>query len=75
MPGTVELQSFAIVVNGEQRNVQQGTTLARLLEQLDVALDRVAVEHNRQIAAKTAWDRIELSSGDQLEIVQFVGGG
>ena len=42
---------------------------------LDLPLDRVAVEYNRRIAARTVWEATELLPGDQLEIVQFVGGG
>jgi thiamine biosynthesis protein ThiS len=36
---------------------------------------RVAVERNREIAAKSPWSQIVLAERDQLEIVQFVGGG
>lgn len=73
--GSKELRDFSIVVNGEPRSVEPGTTLTNLLARLDLPLDRVAVEHNRRIAARTAWEATELLPGDQLEIVQFVGGG
>jgi len=69
------LCDFNIVVNGEPKSVEPGTTLSSLLLGLELSLDRVAVEHNRQIAAQTAWEATELLPGDQLEIVQFVGGG
>ncbi|MDA0206593.1 MAG: sulfur carrier protein ThiS [Acidobacteria bacterium] len=75
MPGSEELREFSIVVNGEPRSVEPGTTLTSLLASLDLPLDRVAVEYNRGIAAKTVWEATELLPGDQLEIVQFVGGG
>ena len=75
MPGSEELREISIVVNGEPRSIEPGTTLTGLLAGLDLPLDRVAVEHNRRIASKTAWEATELLPGDQLEIVQFVGGG
>jgi len=75
VPGSEELCDFSIVVNGEPRSVEPGTTLTGLLAGLDLPLDRVAVEYNRCIAARTAWEATELLPGDQLEIVQFVGGG
>ena len=37
--------------------------------------DRVAVELNREIVPRTQWDETQLSEGDRLEIVHFVGGG
>lgn len=64
-----------ITVNGERRLVAEGTTLARLLEALDLPRDRVAVERNREIARRETWEGLELEPQDRLEIVQFVGGG
>lgn len=75
MPGSEKLPNVSIVVNGEPKSVEPGTTLAGLLIGLDLPLDRVAIEHNRKIAAKTAWEVTELLPEDRLEIVQFVGGG
>jgi len=37
--------------------------------------DRVAIELNRNIAPRDQWPETQLAEGDQLEIVQFVGGG
>jgi thiamine biosynthesis protein ThiS len=37
--------------------------------------DRVAVELNRDIVPRDQWDTTNLSDGDRLEIVHFVGGG
>lgn len=62
-------------INGEEREVAEGLTLAVLLEQLAMKADRVAVELNREIVRREAWAQTRLQPGDRLEIVQFVGGG
>jgi len=64
-----------LTVNGETREAPQGATLQELLASLGIDGRRVAVERNREIAPKSLWSQIVLAEGDQLEIVQFVGGG
>jgi sulfur carrier protein len=71
--GTKDIQ---IVVNGQVRsNVPEGRTLAQLLEWLEIAPERVAVELNRQIVRRPEWELTTVAPGATLEIVQFVGGG
>ena len=64
-----------VVINGEPRLVPEATSLRGLLGILGVAEDRVAIEHNGEIARRPVWDEVRLGDGDRLEIVQFVGGG
>jgi thiamine biosynthesis protein ThiS len=64
-----------LTVNGETREVPDSATLADLLASLGIDARRVAVERNREIAPRSQWSEIALREGDQLEIVQFVGGG
>lgn len=64
-----------LIVNGETRDVPDSATLAELLASLGIDGRRVAIERNREIAPKSLWSQIVLADGDQLEIVQFVGGG
>jgi len=64
-----------LTVNGETREAPDSATLADLLVSLGIDARRVAVERNREIAPKSLWAQIVLAEGDQLEIVQFVGGG
>lgn len=64
-----------ILVNGEERAVETGTTISDLLAELNLEHDRVAVELNRSIVRTPLWDATELTSGAVLEIVHFVGGG
>ena len=49
--------------------------LRELLMWLEVDPARVAVELNRSIVQRQAWDGTPVGPGATLEIVQFVGGG
>ncbi|MFN2386087.1 MAG: sulfur carrier protein ThiS [Thermoanaerobaculia bacterium] len=62
-------------VNGEALRFPEGASVAALLERLDVANPRVAVERNREIVPKAAYASTRLSEGDELEVVELVGGG
>ena len=64
-----------VTVNGEVRDTVAGETLAVLLASLGIDRRKVAVERNREIVPKSAVEGVILAPGDQLEIVQFVGGG
>ncbi|MBC7770706.1 MAG: sulfur carrier protein ThiS [Phycisphaerales bacterium] len=64
-----------LIVNGEKREAPDKATLADLLASLGIDGRSVAVEHNREIAPKSLWSQTSLAEGDELEIVQFVGGG
>lgn len=70
-PGT----SIHIEVNGERQTTPSGSTVAGLLEQLDIRSDRVAVELNLQILDRQNFDRQCLQEGDRIEIISFIGGG
>ena len=64
-----------IELNGEKKELAEGTTLQSLVEQLSLAPERLAVEHNREVVRRADWPALELSDGDRVEIVHFVGGG
>ena len=62
-------------VNGEDRDFNAPLLLSSLIEQLGMKRDRVAVELNRNLVPRDLWAATQLSEGDCLEIVHFVGGG
>ena len=64
-----------LTLNGESREFGTLTTLAALIERLGMKADRVAVELNREIVPRDRWAETNLTEGDRLEIVHFVGGG
>jgi thiamine biosynthesis protein ThiS len=66
---------LTILVNGDEREVADDTTVASLLRELGLDSRHVAVERNREIVARTCFEGSTLRRGDKLEIVTFVGGG
>ena len=72
MTASIEVE---ISVNGDHLMVEAGSSLVSLLDRLQLKGDRVAVERNRVIVARAAWESTILEAGDSLEIVHFVGGG
>ena len=66
---------MTIYLNGEVREVPENLTLTQLLDWLKLPADRVAVERNREIAARSTWAQTIIQPDDRLEVVHFVGGG
>lgn len=64
-----------IQVNGEPRTVSEGATLADLIGQMALTGKRIAVEVNAEIIPRSQHGETLLQSGDQVEIVQAIGGG
>ena len=66
---------MTIILNGEQVELGGPLTVTELLSQLDIDARRVAVEHNIVVLKRAAFDETIVREGDQVEIVNFVGGG
>ncbi len=64
-----------IVVNGEPRDVAEGTTVADVVRDLKLEPRHVAVEVNFRLVPRTHHHETKLSHGDRLEVVTLVGGG
>ncbi len=67
-------QQLSLTVNGESRRTS-ATTIAALVEELELDPAKVAVECNAEIVPRSTLAEVMLSDGDTLEIVHFVGGG
>ena len=70
-----ETKTIEVVVNGHRRHVPDRLSIAGLLAFLEIDASRVAVELNREIVRKTAWESTMVTGGAAVEIVWFVGGG
>ena len=64
-----------IRLNGEPKELPAPLTIQQLLEQLSVDARRVAVEHNLSIIKRDRQASTVINEGDEVEIVNFVGGG
>ena len=62
-------------VNGAAQKYDADTNVSALLERLQLAGKRVAVERNGAIVPRSRFAQTALADGDQLEIVVAVGGG
>lgn len=68
-------QLIKVEINGVKKDVPSGLKVRGLLQFLKVDEERVAVELNRSIIRKAAWDECLVEDGAQVEVVMFVGGG
>lgn len=66
---------MTVTINGEARDIEPGTTVTGLLEDLGLHPRLIVVEHNREILDRGEFDRTEVREGDNFELVHFVGGG
>ena len=66
---------MTIILNGERVELAGPLTVTELLSRLEVDARRVAVEHNIIIVKRAQFDQTIVHDGDQVEIVNFVGGG
>ena len=69
--------SMRVIVNGEQRELPDGATVARLVKLLSDAPEGrgVAVAVGGEVVPRGRWDATELSEGAAVEVVSAVQGG
>jgi thiamine biosynthesis protein ThiS len=66
---------MTITLNGDSHQLHAPVSITELLAQLDIDARRVAVELNLTVVKKAAYDTSVVKEGDEVEIVNFVGGG
>ncbi|MCI5049707.1 MAG: sulfur carrier protein ThiS [Rickettsiales bacterium] len=64
-----------ITINGEMKEFPAGATIAQLIAKLELDLRKIAIEINREIISRSQFDETQLTDGDAIEIVEFIGGG
>jgi sulfur carrier protein len=67
--------SMEIRLNGKSREVGEGTTISRLLEELKLQPLRVAVQVNMDIIKRERYGEVAFRPGDTVEILTFMSGG
>jgi thiamine biosynthesis protein ThiS len=66
---------LTIRLNGEAHELAGPITISALLAGLGIDPRRVAVEHNLEIVKRSRYGEVVLAAGDEVEIVNMVGGG
>ena len=64
-----------IIVNGKERSLDTTMTIANLLEDMELADKRVAVEINLEVIPRSRYPQYQLQDNDRVEIVRAIGGG
>ena len=64
-----------IVLNGKLHKIEDGLNITKLIQQLSLENQRLAVEVNLEIVPRSQFDSYVLSAGDKVEIVRAIGGG
>ena len=64
-----------VTVNGASHRLEQPLEISALLQKLELAGKKIAVERNGEIVPRSAHASTVLADGDRLEIVVAVGGG
>jgi thiamine biosynthesis protein ThiS len=64
-----------IQINGAYEEVSNGLRLSELITRMKLRADQIAIELNREVVRRSAWQSTILQPDDRVEIVHFVGGG
>ena len=64
-----------IRLNGKVREVAEGITVRRLLDELGLHPMRVAVQQNLDIIKRERYEEGVLQPGDTVEVLTFMAGG
>ncbi len=64
-----------VIINGESRDVPEAITATQLIDLLELGGKRIAIESNQEIVPRSAFETHSFKPGDQIEIVQAIGGG
>ena len=66
---------IVVTLNGTPREFPAPLTFSQLVDTLDLAGRRIAVERNGQIVPRSLFPEASLADGDRIEVVVAVGGG
>lgn len=70
-----EGQTIQVRLNGKDREIDSGLSVQELVESLDLNPKLIVVELNGEILSRDSFGEVQVSEGDQVELVHFVGGG
>lgn len=68
-------ESNSISLNGEPFDLQHISTISDLVKHMGLQNARYAIEVNLDIVPRSEHETFQLSPGDEVEVVQAIGGG
>lgn len=71
----IEGMLVEIMLNGRIQSVVVGSSLLSLMQGLNITSKAMAIAVNMQVIKKEQWGDYQLKEGDEVEILDFVGGG
>ena len=69
------IKKINIKLNGKKTNVDDQISLNKILKNLNIPTNKVAIELNKEIVNKKKLSSIKIRNNDSIEIVHFIGGG
>lgn len=73
--GRRRVNAVEIRLNGKVREVAEGISIRRLLDELELHPMRVAVQQNQAIVKRDRYEEVVLQPGDTVEILTIMAGG
>ena len=70
-----KINKIKIKLNGKNKKIEENYKISKLLTDLNIPLNKVAIELNQEILDKKKLGKIKLKNNDRIEIVHFIGGG
>ena len=67
--------AISVTINGEPRQIAEGSSIAAMIVDFGLDPKKVAVERNLEIVPRSTLGEVAVADGDKFEIVHFVGGG
>ena len=64
-----------VIINGDTFQFEQELSVVEILKELNIDVHRVVVEHNQQLIHQAQFQSQMVRASDQLELLEFVGGG
>lgn len=66
---------ITIYINGQEKLVNIGCSLLDVLEKLNIQISFIAIEVNKEVIPKSKYSTKKILKGDNIEILQMIGGG
>lgn len=69
------MSKIKILLNGEEKFLEQKISVAQLIADLELDIKKIAVEKDLEIVNPDQFLEVMLDEGSRIEIVHFIGGG